>query len=155
MDARMQIENRLTAIASEKDALASKLDNFKDEIRRLEAIYDAFEKEEEELRTALSVFKRFEPRTGIRRINQRKGGLFAKPERHRVIIPPHAPKNVSSMIEIILTESPFNRLTALEILAEIQKRWLPDLKRTSLSPSLSRMGKRGALLRDGHVWRLP
>ncbi len=49
------------------------------------------------------------------------------------------PKTIKEMVVRLLEEAHPSGLTALEILAGIQKRWMPTLERTSLSPQLSRL----------------
>jgi hypothetical protein len=45
-------------------------------------------------------------------------------------------------------------MTALEILAEINKRFSVDYPRTSLSPQLSRLKAEGKIKREGNTWRI-
>ena len=49
------------------------------------------------------------------------------------------PKTIKEMVLRLLTEAYPSGLTALEILEGIQKRWMPGLERTSLSPQLTRL----------------
>lgn len=49
------------------------------------------------------------------------------------------PKTIQEMVLQLLDEAHPKGLSALEILDEIQRRWRPDLVRTSLSPQLSRL----------------
>jgi hypothetical protein len=49
------------------------------------------------------------------------------------------PKTIQEMVMQLLAEVHPEGLSALEILDQIQRRWKPDLMRTSLSPQLSRL----------------
>ena len=49
------------------------------------------------------------------------------------------PRTIKEMVRRLLEEKHPNGLTALEILGTIQKRWMPTLERTSLSPQLTRL----------------
>lgn len=151
MDAQKKIETRLIAIASEKIALETKLDKLRDQINGLELSYDALDAERNELQSALDVLKRFEVNENALPAESVRAASAGK----RIVMPPNAPKNVSGMVIAVLSDSLTGKLTALEILADIQQRWLPHLMRTSLSPALSRMKVQGHLIREGHVWHLP
>ena len=54
------------------------------------------------------------------------------------------PRSIKEMIQRVLFEVHPSRLSALEILEAIQRRWKPTLERTSLSPQLTRL--KGALI---------
>ncbi len=64
------------------------------------------------------------------------------------------PKNIQEMVLQILDESYPGGLTALEILDQIQRRWKPELMRTSLSPQLSRLRRGRSIKNDKHKWYL-
>lgn len=64
------------------------------------------------------------------------------------------PKNIQQMVLHILDEIYPGGLTSLEILDQIQRRWKPDLMRTSLSPQLSRLRKGRSIKNDKHKWYL-
>src|SRR5262245_42961295 len=53
----------------------------------------------------------------------------------------------------VLADHP-NGLAALDILADINRRFGTSYPRTSLSPQLSRLGQAGIIEREGVVWRL-
>lgn len=63
------------------------------------------------------------------------------------------PKTVGDMALEVLKKAP-NGLKASEILERIQKTWIPDLARTSLSPPLSRLKKQGLVKYNNGFWRL-
>ncbi|PHS79147.1 MAG: hypothetical protein COB59_03110 [Rhodospirillaceae bacterium] len=138
MDAKEPIKTRLKAIDADLVEL--------DQARQL------LLKERDELGVALKVFGRFEKEATI---SQPHPVTSTVSGRSKIAFPDGAPKTIAVMITTVLAHSPTGRLTALEILAAIQDTWLPALQRTSLSPALSRMGKREELIREGHVWHLP
>jgi hypothetical protein len=63
-------------------------------------------------------------------------------------------KTTQEMVLEVLTPEP-QGMYALDILAEINRRWLPTLQRTSLSPQLSRLKEAGNLLYVDGRWKLP
>lgn len=63
------------------------------------------------------------------------------------------PKTIADMALKLLEENP-KGLTANEILDNIQRKWMPTLARTSLSPPLSRLKHLGKVKLDGQHWIL-
>jgi len=61
-------------------------------------------------------------------------------------------KTIKEAVLDILKPGP-KGMTALEILAEINRRYGADYPRTSLSPQLSRLKVQGLIKRKGTVWR--
>lgn len=61
---------------------------------------------------------------------------------------------IKEMVKILLEEAYPNGMTALQILAEIQKRWFSSLERTSLSPQLSRLKIDEEIIHEHGFYRL-
>lgn len=62
--------------------------------------------------------------------------------------------SIKGMVVEVLGVAYPRGLTALEILSQIQSKWLPSLERTSLSPQLSRLKREGVIRNERTTWFL-
>lgn len=69
------------------------------------------------------------------------------------IMPPLARRSIKRMVTDLLDEMRPHGLTALEIIDQIRVRWNVDVKRTSLSPQLTRLKNDGEIYNDKGVWK--
>lgn len=61
---------------------------------------------------------------------------------------------IGDLALMVLLNADKNGLTSNEILEAIRQQWMPNLARTSLSPPLSRLKKKGTIELDGEQWRI-
>jgi hypothetical protein len=122
------------------DNILSRKNKLEKSIKSLENRLSREKDEYEDLSTAIEVMERY--------------GLST--DESDVLSKGNAPSTVGDMAIEILKDFP-DGLTASNILFEIQKRWKPDLVRTSLSPPLSRLKEKGEIeyLESTAHWRLP
>ncbi len=69
------------------------------------------------------------------------------------IMPLLVRRSIKRMVTDLLDEMHPHGLTALEILDQIRVRWNIDIKRTSLSPQLTRLKNDGEIYNDKGVWK--
>lgn len=67
--------------------------------------------------------------------------------------PTEAGMTIGEMAVALLRNNPIG-MTSNQILSEIQALWVPDLARTSLSPPLSRLKKKGIIYLDEDLWKI-
>lgn len=88
------------------------------------------------------------PDANVSEIEPSMLNLFDQPRK------PGAPGTIKEMVLAVLKEADPSPLTALEILDRIQRKWMPLLVRTSLSPQLTRLKRAGEILSVRGAWTL-
>jgi hypothetical protein len=143
---------------SVKNALESQLNDLiskrREAMRKAAALYAADIRVIEDMLALYNSAKgeRAGPELGHNRANT--GDLFAetvlnlKPKE----ITKRLGKTTQDMVLEILQENP-NGLVALEILYEVNRRWSLGLLRSSLSPQISRLKKKGKVKYSQGIWR--
>jgi hypothetical protein len=144
---------------STRDTLLKRLDELK--AQKYEAMRRASEAYEIEIKLIEKMLEVYDEAKGSEslspneRSNVHTGDLFADPQfgLSSKEITKKLGKTSQDMILEVLENQPAG-LSALDILAEINRRWLPDLPRTSLSPQISRLGQKGKVKQVNGLWRL-
>jgi hypothetical protein len=97
------------------------------------------QKELADLETAERVFKGAAEAGDATQVSEAGRGEISPALTVRAVEWAARPKTIKEMVLRLLTEAYPSGLTALEILEGVQKRWMPGLERTSLSPQLTRL----------------
>ena len=66
----------------------------------------------------------------------------------------YLPRTIKQMVARALEETQAGGLTSSQILENIQQRWMPSLKRSSLAPQLTRLRRDGLIFNDKRIWKL-
>jgi hypothetical protein len=144
---------------STRNTLLKRLNELK--AQKFEAMRRAGESFEIEIKLVEKMLEVYDEAKGSERIssgdrsNALNGDLFADPQfgLSSKEITKKLGKTSQDMILEVLEKHPAG-LSALDILAEINRRWLPNLPRTSLSPQISRLGQKGKVNQVNSLWRL-
>lgn len=94
----------------------------------------------------LEVAERVYRNSGVQIKPSGEGQLFFTP-------PPLLRRSIKKMVNDILDDMHPHGLTALEILNQIHVRWNTEVKRTSLSPQLTRLKNEHQIYNDKGVWK--
>ena len=94
----------------------------------------------------LEVADRIYRNSGVQMMPSGEGQLFATP-------PPLVRRSIKRMVVDILDDMHPHGLAALEIINQIRVRWNIEVKRTSLSPQLTRLKNEHEIYNDKGVWK--
>lgn len=119
--------------------ILASMDDFLEYVKRRKA---ALRKELAELESAERIYKQSGVSGGSPMLPLRVGDPIARPTIKK------------GVIQLLEEASPMG-LTALEILARLNRRWWRgELKRTSLSPQITRLKKEGKVASERGTWRV-
>lgn len=93
-------------------------------------------------------------RAELRQINAAESMGQAEMQAQKSRAAQHTPETIKEQVVKILIDHP-KGLNAKELQSRLKRRFGRDVKRESLSPQLSRLGRDGVIKRDGKTWILP